>query len=217
MNEQTVKTKLFKRVGSIAISDMEPKYQEVEGKLVKLCLNGCGKPIPKGNRKYCSIECSNEFFAKHNQHGIADLIFKRENGTCQKCGWQNPVYRNIPVPKYPQWNDPEAVGTYRKALEEYERLCDEQRKQRRSFVADHIIPIALGGEEFTLSNIQLLCEVCNKKKTKADMARIANVRKTGLRFSAFWKMTKNTLPLSVFLSVSNINGFEVSGGEQGKE
>jgi hypothetical protein len=147
---QQTRTKMHKRIGSIAISNMEPKYQEVNGKFVKLCLNGCGKPIPSGNRKYCSLECSNEFFAKHNQRGLAELVFKREKGTCQKCGWKNPSAPR--EPKYPGWVNggieahKRAVREYHKVLKEHEKLMTAWRKlEKRVFVADHIIPIALGG------------------------------------------------------------------------
>jgi 5-methylcytosine-specific restriction endonuclease McrA len=53
----------------------------------------------------------------------------------------------------------------------------EHRKKLRDFTADHIVPIALGGEEFDLKNIQLLCEVCDKAKTARDAAMIARRRK----------------------------------------
>ena len=30
----------------------------VEGKNVKICLNGCGTLVPAGNKKYCSLKCA---------------------------------------------------------------------------------------------------------------------------------------------------------------
>lgn len=46
---------------------------------------------------------------------------------------------------------------------------------------DHIVPIALGGDEFDRANLQLLCEDCNRTKTRNDMARIAEVRRWNKR------------------------------------
>lgn len=43
-------------------------------------------------------------------------------------------------------------------------------------IADHIIPIALDGDEWDMDNIQTLCEECNKIKTKHDISEIAKVR-----------------------------------------
>lgn len=43
--------------------------------------------------------------------------------------------------------------------------------------ADHITPIALGGDEWDMNNIQTLCEECHKKKTAKDAAKIAQRRR----------------------------------------
>lgn len=55
--------------------------------------------------------------------------------------------------------------------------CKEDKGANHTMVADHILPIALGGEEFDPANIQLLCQVCNKIKTRADMKDIGKQRK----------------------------------------
>jgi 5-methylcytosine-specific restriction enzyme A len=41
---------------------------------------------------------------------------------------------------------------------------------------DHIVPLALGGTD-NLSNLQLLCERCDRIKTRADRRRIARRRR----------------------------------------
>lgn len=43
-------------------------------------------------------------------------------------------------------------------------------------IADHIKPIALGGDESDINNIQTLCKECNKIKTSNDMKEIAKLR-----------------------------------------
>ena len=45
------------------------------------------------------------------------------------------------------------------------------------FVADHIQATALGGDEWDINNIQTLCKICNKIKTKEDMSKIAIARR----------------------------------------
>ncbi len=49
-------------------------------------------------------------------------------------------------------------------------------------IADHIVPIAMGGLQWDMDNIQTLCaSKCNKRKTKMDAANIANYkRKNGI-------------------------------------
>lgn len=60
-------------------------------------------------------------------------------------------------------------------MTEYEAW--RKKAEFRDFIADHIVPIAIGGPEFDLDNIQLLCSKCDKEKTKRDMGKIAQVRK----------------------------------------
>lgn len=43
--------------------------------------------------------------------------------------------------------------------------------------ADHITPIALGGDEWDLDNLQTLCNDCHRIKTKEDIRKIAQLRK----------------------------------------
>jgi len=202
---------------------MKPKEVLFDGKILKFCLNGCGKLVPERNSKYCSQECSAEFYAKHNQAGLREYVFKRENGKCQLCGFKNQSFP-IPSPVFPEFpNEPKRPGWFggengkslhRKAMIAYHKelkVWEEKKhvwldseeytqaiiahnkandewgnkhdawysslKHKRSFVADHIIPVALGGPEFDLNNVQLLCEVCNKKKTAKDMANIGKRRR----------------------------------------
>lgn len=45
------------------------------------------------------------------------------------------------------------------------------------WIVDHIIPIAIGGDEFDEDNLQVLCSDCNKIKTANDMKDIALQRR----------------------------------------
>lgn len=45
------------------------------------------------------------------------------------------------------------------------------------FIADHIKAISLGGDEWDINNIQILCKSCNRAKTKKDMGKIAIARR----------------------------------------
>lgn len=49
--------------------------------------------------------------------------------------------------------------------------------QSSYWIVDHIIPIAIGGEEFDEANLQVLCPECNKVKTAKDMKQIALQRR----------------------------------------
>ena len=57
--------------------------------------------------------------------------------------------------------------------------CDKIDKEKSGFffVADHIIPISIGGDEWDIDNIQTLCIRCNKIKTARDHKDIAKQRR----------------------------------------
>ena len=55
--------------------------------------------------------------------------------------------------------------------------CEQDKGSNHTMTMDHILPIALGGEEFDQANLQLLCKDCNKIKTRQDMKNIALGRK----------------------------------------
>lgn len=56
------------------------------------------------------------------------------------------------------------------------QMCGEVITHNMVYVADHIIPIALGGPQWDINNVQTLCVRCNKIKTKEDAAKIAKQR-----------------------------------------
>ena len=53
----------------------------------------------------------------------------------------------------------------------------DKNKLGWTLVADHIIPICLGGDEWDMDNIQTLCRRCDKIKTKQDYKDIAKQRR----------------------------------------
>jgi 5-methylcytosine-specific restriction endonuclease McrA len=67
-----------------------------------------------------------------------------------------------------------------KAFKRDDFTCAHCKKQFQSheLIGDHIKPIALGGEQWELDNIQTLCIFCNKIKTRKDFENIAAKRRT---------------------------------------
>ena len=66
-----------------------------------------------------------------------------------------------------------------RAFERDKHKCVKCGKESKAegLVGDHIIPIALGGEEWDINNVQTLCIDCNRIKTKEDAGRIAKLRR----------------------------------------
>jgi len=59
--------------------------------------------------------------------------------------------------------------------------------------ADHIEPIALGGDQWDLDNLQTLCRECHKKKTREDIRRIARKRHDEKLEAAFKRVKQKRL------------------------
>ena len=126
---------------------------------------GCGLKKTAWKRrkdwKCCSSKCTKKFLSMYYHFGWSDMrdkVFERDKNTCQVCGFI-------------------AVAT--KEVRDY---FGEEREFNVKTIssqldADHILPIALGGDEWEFKNIQTLCKVCHKAKTKVDMKRISVERK----------------------------------------
>ena len=122
----------------------------------------CGKPKTEWNRRNdwrcCSTECTKEFWAEHDKswswENFRMQVFKRDKGVCQMCSKKFTFisyHSKVEIPDY------------------------------RVLVADHIKPLAIGGEMWDMNNLQTLCKNCNKKKTKQDMRDIANFKNGKLK------------------------------------
>lgn len=133
----------------------------------------CGKIKSEWKRRTdwrcCSTECSALFFHDKVIHSWAEIREKalcRDDWRCVRCGVQpTTIIRN-------------GYQGSRKVLKRYYDPLwrGEMAVVVEGLVGDHIVPIALGGEEFSLKNIQTLCGLCHKSKTADDVKRIARLR-----------------------------------------
>ena len=98
---------------------------------------------------------------------------RRTDWTCCSVDCTKEYRDNIVIIK--SWTE-----TRRKAFERDNYTCVKCGKKTSSLylIGDHIIPIALGGDEWDLDNVQTLCkDKCNKIKTRQDAKDIANQRR----------------------------------------
>jgi 5-methylcytosine-specific restriction endonuclease McrA len=145
------RTLLKHRDSYYVLSYTKPKVNE-QGQ--KLCLS-CGKLIEGRRRKYCSDECATKYFREHYWSVMKNHILNVQNFTCQSCGATPP-------------RDSSGHLIWTK---------DHSSRDYFDYVVDHKTPIALGGEEFDETNLQVLCGICNKIKTKIDMKKIVKIRR----------------------------------------
>jgi 5-methylcytosine-specific restriction endonuclease McrA len=107
---------------------------------------------------------------------LREKTFKRDNNKCVKCGKTTEkeiIVHDFTSKEYLEWKH--TVLRY-----ENKTLGSQQYEIAivvGTMIADHIIPIALGGEEWDIDNLQTLCPACNKIKTSADLTNIAEERK----------------------------------------
>ena len=165
-----------KREGSRWIKERKNK----RGKL--LCLiptcNNLREKYKKSDklRNYCKKHGYDDMRPFTSWQALREEAFKRDNFTCVKCGDNRKEvevtikYRRITNWEYIMQKPEKIPGKFK-----YENA--ERKETRNNFIGDHIISIALGGEEFDLDNVQTLCIKCNKLKTAKDLTKIAKFRK----------------------------------------
>jgi len=146
----------------------------------------CGKPknewIRRTDWRCCSVKCTDKFEATKIIRSWGDFrlkAFERDNFTCKKCG------------KKPTESMSDSNRFY-KTMEDMLEYCKRYRasyanprikgnkilyEDPSQLIGDHIKPIAIGGDEWDINNIQTLCIKCNKIKTKKDMIKISKQRR----------------------------------------
>lgn len=99
----------------------------------------------------CSCDCTEKFNDQvvHVWANFRFKVFTRDQYKCLKCSYVAP----------------------------FELSYDRKKYDVRFLAADHIVPIAIGGEEYNLKNLQTLCVDCHKIKTREDMKAIAIFRR----------------------------------------
>lgn len=129
----------------------EQQYNWLHSRCCPICGLHKDKWTRRKDWRCCSTKCTSKFSDLTFIWQIFRLeIFIRDKHTCVKCG-EKPMITSCYDPKSIP-NDAALIG-------------------------DHIIPIALGGEEFELDNVQTLCIPCDKIKTAKDMKDIAKQRR----------------------------------------
>lgn len=119
----------------------------------------CGQELTGRKRSYCCDKHRSYYWFWFSWDRVRQSVFIRENNTCQCCG------------KKKLW--------FNKYADHINDLGE----------VDHIKAIALGGSNWDLYNLQLLCHECHINKTRKDIYKIRG------------SIKKNQLELTEFISV----------------
>ncbi len=141
--------------------------------LVPTC-NEIAKKYKNGNyRNYCKNHNYGDMQEFTSWPVLRLKAFKRDNYSCVKCGDNRKDVsviikskRSINIQEYIEGKDTKL----KYKIHEMEQMVN-------NLFGDHIIPIALGGEEFDINNVQTFCLKCNKIKTSQDAKDIAKQRR----------------------------------------
>lgn len=76
----------------------------------------------------------------------------------------------------------------RKAFRKYGRKC-KNCGSNTNLECDHIEAVALGGDQWSLDNLQILCYDCHKIKTAEDVGKLAQVKNLRKKYLNQYKFT----------------------------
>ena len=140
----------------------------------------CQKETAPPKRSFCGPECVHQWQLRSNSGYAREKIFERDRGICSKCGLDTEKLK-------------ETLFALRLTNEEaYQKLVHSYKIQYKFgfnlsdhfFEVDHRIPVHQGGGSCGLDNLQTLCLVCHRSKTKSEMKR-KRLRRKGL--TAQWR------------------------------
>lgn len=159
---------------------------EWEERLDKGLCPVCGE----GNKRQfrcCSKACTSKFWKKAIwSFELRPKVFLRDKYICQKCGFNGGLYSEWKT-RFHKWQfeNGDKHGWIPGADKIYEDETGDKAPETKRLDNDHIIAIALGGDEYDMKNMQTLCEECHKAKTKIDIRDIALKRKNQTKLGAW--------------------------------
>lgn len=141
----------------------------------------CGEECENKRRTFCRRgDCVTQFTMRTGGGYMRSLVYRRDKGVCQKCGFDTEKAKNE-LRRFDvnwKWNQ----GLTMREWMIYTRVMNEKGKQaaekyiamgfpsHRSdhwWEAEHIIPVVEGGGCCGLDNMTTLCLPCHRASTKA--------------------------------------------------
>lgn len=159
--------------------DFPARYRE--GKA--LC-KWCGEVVPKGRIYFCNDKCAFEVQIRRDSAFLRARTKERDHGVCAGCGIDTEQLKrfvrftreslaDLVLRKDKSWGN---QFWFHKIMVEWWGSLWLDVEAMCSWQADHVIEVVDGGSPY-LDNIQTLCTLCHKAKTKAAHGKRARARR----------------------------------------
>lgn len=127
----------------------------------------CLEQLTGKRYKWCSANCINfalAWSAPQRPNGLYILMVKQD-WHCQSCKFDFKPARDAaiksPLKKHSRSYKKDKYFYLMKGLRSF---CNDRKPE-----VDHIVSVALGGQSIGMENVQMLCSICHKEKSKKDM------------------------------------------------
>ncbi len=120
----------------------------------------CNLEVPPGRLTFCSDRCVEEWKLRSDPSHLRERVFERDRGVCALCG----------IDCVAEWARMRRLrgGARIKAVKAW-----GLRGRKSLWDAHHITPVAEGGGECDLSNMQTLCLKCHNNQTIKLRSRLS--------------------------------------------
>ena len=123
----------------------------------------CSLEVPAKRHTFCSDWCVEEWKLRSNPGFLRERVLERDRGICARCG-TDTLALFISLRRL--------RGAARSKMSREWKLG----KRKSLWDADHIVPVAEGGGECDLSNIQTLCLKCHRIATAELRSRLCSAK-----------------------------------------
>lgn len=137
----------------------------------------CQRETYARHSTFCGRPCIHAWKLRSDPGYLRGVVFRRDRGVCAACGTDTEALRKWARAHVPcRGNGTRVViagtGGVQPVLPQHRALLKARGydEGRALWAADHVVPVAEGGGQCDLDNIQTLCVPCHKGKSAREAA-----------------------------------------------
>lgn len=127
---------------------------------------------------FCCGRCREEFYTKRSSGAVRRAVAGLDRGICANCHIDCERLCELLASKITERERLDVLEKYHPQMLDFPALCRavvNSPTPGNCWHADHIVPVAVGGGEASLDNIQTLCVACHALKTSEDMKWVKRI------------------------------------------